>query len=96
MHKDSVEDKVHKVLSNRLKSIHNMFGQIPDTLEDFWIAVAINDEEMIKDRMDKIPEKNPFKLKYEERPGRTKDWSVCEKVLDKDDMMEQLLKGWQA
>src|SRR5690606_37863747 len=29
---DSVEDKVHQKLSDRLKSIHEMFGQIPEVL----------------------------------------------------------------
>ena len=32
--KDSVEDKVHSVLSERLEDIFDMFGQIPDTLGD--------------------------------------------------------------
>lgn len=29
-YKDSVEDKVHHILSERLENIHNLFGQIPD------------------------------------------------------------------
>ena len=33
-YKDSVEDKVHAKLSDRLKSIFDMFGQIPEVLED--------------------------------------------------------------
>lgn len=37
-YKDSVEDKVHKKLSDRLKNIHEIFGQIPEVLEDVWIA----------------------------------------------------------
>ena len=27
---------VHQVLAQRLKNIHSIFGQIPDTLEDIW------------------------------------------------------------
>lgn len=94
-YKDSVEDKVHKALSGRLNGIYNMFGQIPDTLEDVWIDIATNNEEKAKERIDMIPKKNPFKLKYEERPGKTEDWASCEAVLDKQDVKQQLLKGWK-
>ena len=94
-YKDSVEDKVHKALSGRLNGIYNMFGQIPDTLEDVWIDIATNNEEKAKERIDMIPKKNPFKLKYEERPGRTEDWATCEAVLDNRDVKQQLLKGWK-
>ena len=94
-YKDSVEDKVHKALSGRLNEIYNMFGQIPDTLEDVWIDIATNNEEKAKERIDMVPKKNPFKLKYEERPGRTENWAFCEAVLDKQDVKKQLLQGWK-
>lgn len=93
-YKDSVEDKVHMALSNRLNSIYNMFGQIPDTLEDIWIDIANNDMEKAKERIDMIPKNNPFTVKYEMKPIKTEDWNVCEKVLDKHDKLEQLMKGW--
>mgnify|MGYP005853731819 CR=1 FL=1 len=32
-YKDSVEDRVHHLLSSRLESIYNVFGQLPDVLE---------------------------------------------------------------
>ena len=44
-YKGSVEDQVHNVLSGRLNDIYSMFGQIPDTLEDVWVYVALNDIE---------------------------------------------------
>ncbi len=37
-YRDSVEDKVHNKLSGRLQGIFNLFGQIPDVLEDVWVA----------------------------------------------------------
>lgn len=33
-YKDSVEDRVHGLLSDRLKNITDVFGQLPDVLED--------------------------------------------------------------
>jgi superfamily II DNA/RNA helicase len=38
---DSVEDRVHDLLSERLENIANLFGQIPDILEDVWIDMAV-------------------------------------------------------
>ncbi len=93
-YRDSVEDKVHRVLSERLEDIFDMFGQIPDTLEDVWIDIALNNEAQAKERINAIPAKNPFALKYESMPLETEDWESCEIVLDKQDKMKQLMKGW--
>ncbi|NLH45764.1 MAG: DEAD/DEAH box helicase family protein [Acholeplasmataceae bacterium] len=93
-YKDSVEDKVHTVLSSRLKNIKDMFGQIPDTLEDVWIDVALNKIEEAKERIDRIPEQNPFTIKYETKIPATEDWEACTFVLDHDEKLKQLLNGW--
>ena len=93
-YKDSVEDKVHQVLSDRLNDIYNMFGQIPDTLEDVWIDIAMNDVEKAKERINSLPKKNPFALKYETEIPQTENWETCTVVLDKKDKMVQLMKGW--
>lgn len=39
-YRDSVEDRVHELLSERLNNIFSMFGQIPDILQDVWIDMA--------------------------------------------------------
>jgi hypothetical protein len=36
-YRGSVEDQVHQVLSARLEQIREIFGTIPDTLEDVWV-----------------------------------------------------------
>ena len=40
-YRDSVEDRVHQLLSSRLQAITDLFGQLPDTLEDVWVEVAL-------------------------------------------------------
>ena len=95
-YKDSVEDKVHSALSARLSDIHGLFGQIPDTLEDVWIDIALDNIEKAKERINAIPITNPFINKYEnliKRPN-TEDWALCKNVLDKADIKKELLKGW--
>ncbi len=91
-YKDSVEDRVHALLSKRLKSINELFGQIPDVLEDVWVEVALGQIEEAKKSISKVPEKHPFKLKY----GKVEkiDWESCRKVLDADVKKDCLKQGW--
>jgi hypothetical protein len=88
----SVEDRVHALLSERLEGIHNLFGQIPDILEDVWIQVALGDIEQAQHTIDKVPEQHPFYLKYHQI---TKiPWESCTQVLDATDQLRCLSQGW--
>ena len=93
-YKDSVEDKVHSKLSGRLQSIYTLFGQIPDVLEDVWIAIAQKDEARAELAISKLPQKNPFVLKYEQTIPNCGDWEKCAIVLDKSDERQELMRGW--
>lgn len=93
-YKDSVEDKVHSKLSGRLQDIYNLFGQIPDVLEDVWIAVAQKDEARAELAISKLPQKNPFIHKYETAISDCGDWEKCTVVLDKYDEQQELMRGW--
>lgn len=93
-YKDSVEDRVHSKLSDRLRDIYDIFGQLPEVLEDVWVAMAQNNEQKALEAIKKIPEKNPFKIKYEMEILRSTDWEKCEFVLDKRDKLKALLRGW--
>lgn len=93
-YKDSVEDKVHSKLSGRLQNIYTLFGQIPDVLEDVWIAIAQKDEARAEMAINKLPQKNPFIIKYEETIPDCGDWEKCAVVLDKYDEQQELMRGW--
>lgn len=92
-YKGSVEDKVHSMLSERLENIHDMFGQIPDVLEDVWIQVALNEIEQANKIIDEVPKSHPFKLKYEKDVGKV-DWESCTKILDDKEKRRYLMKSW--
>jgi len=93
-YKDSVEDKVHSVLSSRFKEIHDLFGQIPDTLEDIWIDMALNEENKAKELINEVITSSPFQLKYEDNVPVTSNWATCSTVLNREDKLKVLLKGW--
>lgn len=93
-YKDSVEDRAHELLSSRLENITSVFGQLPDTLEDVWIAVAKGEIEAAKKIIDNIPEKHPFENRYNTGVSNI-DWESCSKVLDKREKRKYFEKGWQ-
>ena len=93
-YKDSIEDKVHEALSERLQAVHDLFGQVPDTLSDIWIDILEGNEERARERIDFVMKQNPFVVKYDNIPSQTNDWSTCKAVLSKKEAQTQLLKGW--
>lgn len=93
-YKDSVEDRVHNLLSERLQNIYSVFGQLPDTLEDVWVEVAQNNIEKAKQIIDNVPKQNPFKCKYQNTVD-TVDWESCSSVLNQKERRKYLQKGWK-
>lgn len=97
-YQDSIEDRVHKVLSKRLKQITAVFGQIPDTLEDLWIEVALgnaSERDLTERFLDVLPAQNPFKLKYDnDEKMLQKSWVNVTQQLNPHIIQRALLKGW--
>ena len=91
-YRDSVEDRVHQLLSTRLQAITDLFGQLPDTLEDVWVQVALRDEQEALKIIDEVPKSHPFELRYDKIEPI--DWESCSIVLDAHAQLEPLLKGW--
>ena len=92
-YRDSVEDRVHAVLATRLESIHTLFGQIPDTLEDVWVHIALQEQEAAEKLINRTAAiKNPFDQKY----SRVEDanWETCASVINPVLVQEMLKKGW--
>ena len=91
---NSVEDRVRRLLSERLENISRLFGQLPDTLEDVWVRVALGEIEAAKQTIDTVPEEHPFALRY--REVRPVDWESCARVLADDARRRSLTRGWQG
>ena len=89
---NSVEDRVRELLSQRLEQISRLFGQLPDTLEDVWIHVALGEVEKARQTIDAVPEQHPFALRYHE--VQRVDWESCARVLDDETRRRSLARGW--
>jgi hypothetical protein len=81
------------VLADRLESIHGLFGQIPDTLEDVWVQVALNNEQAALRLIDQTTAtRNPFDVKYSKVEDA--DWETCASVLNAMSVKELFSRGW--
>ena len=64
---DTQDEKVYQVISRRLKDKYDIFGGLPDTIEDDWIETV----ETLEDMMDKYVHlrqnaRDVFELRYKE------------------------------
>jgi hypothetical protein len=85
------------LLANRLKNIQDLFGQIPDTLEDVWVEVALNKIEEAEKHITDFSENDvhPFYNKYQNQDNvKPINWEDCSVVLDNYEKRKYLSKGW--
>jgi superfamily II DNA or RNA helicase len=91
-YRDSVEDRVHELLSERMQNLHTLFGQIPDTIETAWKKVAVDKMEEARREIDAVPTEHPFEMRYEQI--NPVDWESCTDVLEDGARRERLSEGW--
>jgi len=95
VYKDTHDEKVYSVLSQRMKDRYDILGSLPDVIEDDWIQDIENLDEYLSQFTKKRKAANTFDLRY----GDTVDtdepsWGLCEKVLARRDVIDRMSKGW--
>jgi superfamily II DNA/RNA helicase len=93
-YRGSVEDDVHAALSDRLRQIRDVFGTVPDTLEDVWVSAALGEMEEARRRIEEVPRTHPFDLRYS-APSAVNEWHRSTRVLDRADVESALRKPWR-
>ena len=90
------DEDVYDRLSQRMKDRYDIFGSLPDVIEDDWIDDIEHLDEKLSEFIEKRQAvKTAFDLKY----GDTVDpdgepWEKCSKVLSRRDLVEALSEGW--
>jgi hypothetical protein len=92
---ETTDEKVYRALSQRMRDRYDLFGSLPDTIEDGWIDDIEHMEEHFSQFTQKKRQANAFDLRYgktvmPDRPG----WELCEKVLSRRDIVERLSAPW--
>ncbi len=96
VYSETQDEKVYNVLSERLKDTYDIFGSLPDTIDDDWI----DGEEELKERMDVyIHERkqavDAFFVKYRSTIDPEANlWERCAAVLSRRDIINALSEPW--
>ena len=78
----TVDEKVYETLSERMRERFDIFGTLPDVIEDEWIEDIETLDAKLKEFTERKKAANAFDLRY--APGATPDdqrWELCERVL---------------
>ena len=90
------DEQVYAVISRRMKDRYDIFGSLPDTIEDDWIENV----EDLETRMDEYLHlrdqvHDAFELRYHETIDPDKDrWELCSRVLARRDIVDKLSVPW--
>jgi superfamily II DNA/RNA helicase len=90
------DEQIYAALSARMADVYDIFGSLPDTIEDEWI----DDITTLNDRLATFTTRrdtaaNAFDLRYEAKASpKDTPWEKCEKVLARRDIVQLMSKGW--
>lgn len=96
VYSETQDERVYNVLSERLRDTYDIFGSLPDTIDDEWIE----DEEKLKIHMDEyIHERkqtqDAFTLKYRDSlDPEAHLWERCASVLSRRDIVKKMCESW--
>ena len=93
---DTQDERVYDVLSRRMKDRYDIFGGLPDTIEDDWIDSVERLEEMMNEYVHlRQKARDLFELRYKETIDPDKNrWELCSRVLARKDVVEKLSESW--
>lgn len=90
------DEQVYAVLSRRMKDRYDIFGSLPDTIDDEWI----DDIEKLDEQMDRYMHlrkkaRDAFEIRYERQVNPDENrWELCSRVLSRRDIVERLSSPW--
>ena len=93
---DTQDEQVYQVISRRMKDRYDIFGGLPDSIEDDWIESI----EKLEDMMDEYihlrqKARDVFEIRYQTTIDPDKDrWELCSRVLSRRDVVERLSLPW--
>ena len=93
---DTQDEKVYAALSRRMKDRYDIFGGLPDTIDDDWIEnVERLDEKMDQYIHMRQHAREAFEIRYERQvdPDRER-WEHCSRVLARGDIVKKLSMPW--
>jgi superfamily II DNA or RNA helicase/DNA-binding Lrp family transcriptional regulator len=93
---DTQDEEIYRVLSRRLKNKFDIFGGLPDTIEDEWIENIERLDAMMDEYIHlRQKARDIFEFRYKETIDPDKNrWELCSRVLARKDVVEKLSESW--
>jgi hypothetical protein len=90
-----MDEKVYETLSERMRDRYDIFGTLPDVIEDDWIHDIERLDDRLKDFTNRKKQANAFGLRYAADVATDEEkCELCERVLARHDVAERLSRGW--
>ncbi|MBV1800653.1 phospholipase D-like domain-containing anti-phage protein [Siccirubricoccus sp. G192] len=104
VYEGSRDEVVYDRLSERMKDRFDIFGQLPDTLDDDWIENEETLEAELRKHADRKRQASAFDVRWggtatgegatEAQRSWQRGWETCTQVLARQDVEEVLCRGW--
>jgi superfamily II DNA/RNA helicase len=95
VYQDTRDEKVYERLSRRMKDRYDLFGGLPDVIEDDWIEDIETLDLKLSEYIDKQRRATAFELRYSDTIDPPDEpWERCSQVLSRRDIAEHLSRGW--
>ena len=93
---DTQDEEIYRALSRRLKNKFDIFGGLPDTIEDEWIENIERLDAMMDEYIHlRQKARDIFEFRYKETIDPDKNrWELCSRVLARKDVVEKLSESW--
>jgi hypothetical protein len=90
------DERIYAALSRRMRDRYDIFGSLPDTIEDEWIEDVERLEEMMNTYIHlRKQARNAFEIRYENQVDPNAErWELCSRVLSRRDVVERLSTPW--
>ncbi len=95
VYQGTIDGKVYATLSQRMRNRYDIFGTLPDVIDDDWIDDIESLDEKLREFTTKRKQANAFDLRYAEDVTEDEHrWELCERVLARTDVTKRLSRGW--
>lgn len=89
------DEDVFAKLSKRMRDKFNLFGSLPDVIEDDWIEDIERLDARLSEFIEQKKRANAFDLRYGSAIEPSDDrWELCARVLSRRDIIERLSVAW--
>lgn len=89
------DETVYERLSERMKDRYDVFGSLPDVIEDEWIENIETLDAKLSEYIERKKRANAFDLRYSDTVEPDGEpWDKCSEVLSRRDVVEAMSRGW--